>query len=976
MSWSQTCYTTGRMVALGLKTANRHIWRALVSLASAALVLRVGGLLNQIVVSARFGANASMDAYFVAAAFPLLLVQLFGSAIEAAVIPVYSQLRMHANREETSRLFSTLLNSVVLGTLPLSALLLAVRQPLVLITAPGLSSMQMNQAAALTPLLYLVMPLSLVLSLLECILNTEGQFGWPAYAGLLVPLTTALLTWLAGRRYGVVVLCAGLLLGTMLQLVVVIVRARLAKLRYQWVLDWRNVQFRAILRAAWPVFLGAFISQGSPLVDQIFASTLATGSISALSYALKLVSLFSGVLFVSLGRAMLPYLARLAHVGDPTYRAFKGTLRLYMWCIGLCTLILSLVAFLIAKPLVQIFFQRGAFSALATQDTSATLCGFLVGLTPMAVSFLLVRALSALGETRLPMYVACVSVSANAFFDALFAHFWQSQGIALATSLVYLISSVLLVVALSRRIGDLQLWRMPDEFLAFLTSLRYGRQRPSDEMGRVRLGSLAIENAWPQRLLSVGVMLVAFALGAIASAQNASLTLRVTVGMLVVLCLLRYPYLLLLAFASVNIGIGSSIAFFNGNNLDFVLIFPLCCWFILGSKWHLVKRVPSLFWQALYLVWVLAGMWLSPLDTRAFLTLWLTMLAYPMVCLLAIAQLKTQRQLFGVIDTLLITAVLTALYGFYGFLTQQHGEIDPSTHVFRVTSLFTQATTFALYLSLMIPLALYRCLFSQGMARLLSILAVLCLLVALLLTFTRSAYIGVCVEVILVTVCMPKSRVRLALGIGLGMLCGLTVLLGFTGQIPFFARFFNGDIWTLNGRVYLWQALLSRFQITQWLGNGLQAADNVLNYLRVGNDGQGVIGSAPHNLYLGTLYDHGIIGLLLLIAIFLRLGYSVWRGMCKSSSQRYMLFVIVLAMLVNLLLQSFVSRDIWIQQVGIPFWIIVAFPFAACWLPSEVILGRRSNPAIYALGSERTRQVFYGEQEIVGISEIPLYLSE
>lgn len=953
MSLSRTVYSTSYRVA------NRHIWRALLSLTSAALLLRVGGVLNQVIISASFGVGTSMDAYFVAAAFPLLLVQLISSAIEAAVIPVYSQLRLHANREDISRLFSTLLNGLILGALPLSLLLLTLRQPLVYFTAPGLNLVRIRQAIELTPLLYLVIPLSLVLGLLECILNTEGQFGWPAYAGLLIPLTTALLTWLGGKTYGVVVLCAGALLGSLFQLVVVIIRVRLAKLRYQLVLDWRNSHVKAILHAAWPVLLGALISQGSPLVDQMFASTLADGSISALNYALKIVSVFSGVLFVSLGRAMLPYLAQQAGLNDPTYQAFKKTLRFYLWCVGLCTLILSLGMFLLAGQLVQLLFQHGVFSTEATQDTSATLQGFLIGLAPMALSFLLTRACSALGETRLSMYVALVSVSVNALLDALCAHFWQSQGIALATSLVYLLSSVLLLGLLHRRIGSLQLWRPPDEFVACLQRLWLTRKSSFEGSLIARGGFIVGEGRWLQCLLNTGIVLMVFAVGAIASAYDAPLTLRITVGLLLILCLLRYPYILLLALASINVGIGSSLALFNGNNLDLVLILPLLCWLLVQFQWRMVQRMPGLGWQALYLVWVLLGMRLSPLDTRAFWTLWLTMLAYPVISILTVTLLTTRRRLLGVIDLMLTTALLVALYGLYGFVTHQRGEVDPSTHVFRITSLFTQATTFAFYLSVMIPLALYRCLFSQGGVRCWSVLVTCCLFVALLLTFTRTAYISVFVEVLVMVLCLPMRWGRIHAIVGLSLFCGLALLLGFNGQLPFLARFFNGDLWTFNGRIYLWQALLRRFQVTQWFGNGLQAADNTLSYLQVGSYGQGVIGSAPHNLYLGTLYDHGVIGLLLLAGVFLSLGYGLLRGIRQRREEQYLLSAAVLATLANLLLQSFVSRDIWIQQVGFPFWIIAGLPFAMYWLQSEKGVGKRAvlGASVFAFGETGARSV-------------------
>ena len=61
---------------------------------------------------------------------------------------------------------------------------------------------------------------------LECLLNSEGQFGWPAYAGLLVPLTTATVVLFAGKTYGVLMLCIGTLIGQFLQLCIIILRTR------------------------------------------------------------------------------------------------------------------------------------------------------------------------------------------------------------------------------------------------------------------------------------------------------------------------------------------------------------------------------------------------------------------------------------------------------------------------------------------------------------------------------------------------------------------------------------------------------------------------------------------------------------------------------------------------------------------------------------------------------------------------------
>ncbi len=51
--------TSVQMAAIQLKSANKYIFRALLSIASAALLIRVMGMFNQVIVSARFGAGAT-----------------------------------------------------------------------------------------------------------------------------------------------------------------------------------------------------------------------------------------------------------------------------------------------------------------------------------------------------------------------------------------------------------------------------------------------------------------------------------------------------------------------------------------------------------------------------------------------------------------------------------------------------------------------------------------------------------------------------------------------------------------------------------------------------------------------------------------------------------------------------------------------------------------------------------------------------
>src|SRR6185312_15507970 len=273
--------TSVRLAAIRLKSAKKNIFRALLSLASAALLSRMMGMVNQVIVTSHFGAGSAMDAYFVATTLPLLLAGLIGSTLEASVIPVYARVRSQQSKEQASLLFSSVLNLLLVSAVLLTAIMFIFRSQLLHLSAPDLNQSGLGLAINLAPFIYPAMLLTVIVGFLECILNAEGQFGWPAYAGLLVPLATATFVLIAGSSMGVVMLCVGMVVGLCLQLVMFIVRAKQAKLVYRPVFNLGHPEIRNILATGWPALLGSLISQISPLIDQIFASFLTAGSISA-----------------------------------------------------------------------------------------------------------------------------------------------------------------------------------------------------------------------------------------------------------------------------------------------------------------------------------------------------------------------------------------------------------------------------------------------------------------------------------------------------------------------------------------------------------------------------------------------------------------------------------------------------------------------------------------------------------------------
>ncbi|MBV9229469.1 MAG: O-antigen ligase family protein [Chloroflexi bacterium] len=931
---SQPLSAASTPTAVREKSVNRQIFRALLSLASAVLLIRLMGTANQIIITSRFGAGATMDAYFVAYSLPYLLAQLIINVIEYSVIPVYARVR--SNREQKSALFSTLLNVLLIGCVLLIGLMFIFRRQMIFLSAPALDAFRTGLAVDLAPFMLVLLLLMVVIGLLESILNAEGQFGWPAYAGLLVPLAAAVLVLTAGKPYGVVVLCIGMIIGSCLQLGVIILRAKRAKLVYRPTLNLRSEEIGLIVIAAGPALLGTLITQVSPVVDQIFASFLSAGSISALNYSLKITSVIAAIIFGSVARALLPFLSRQASANDT--HAFKETLRLYLWIVIIGTTLLAVFIFVLAHPLVQILFQRGAFTAADTSRTAVTLMGFAVGLTPMAFGFIASRALSALRKNHMLLYVTGFSVVANAVFDYIFARIWQSEGIALATSAVYFCTMFILLFMLRRTLGKLHLFAPPREvqmvMLAAMRKLGIEQDRSQGTTGNRKILSLpAIFYNLRRPIVRTGIIISVFAAGITGIFLDSLYTLRISLGSIVILALLRYRYALLLAWVVLLVLTGFS-ASLAGNNILTGLVAPtLLLMFCMPVK-QTFKLMPALACLFIYLLWAFAGIGISPIGVGAFLTHWTIFMAYVGIGILTINVITTRRYALGLIDVMLLMGLLVALYGIYGYFTRQNGISSPDVG-FRIISIFKSSPSLALFLSLVIPLALYRALISQGFKRVGHSIVFLILLAALVLTFTRSAFISVPLSIIIMILLQPSRKIKIGLLSAFLVLVVLVILLASVDNLPLFSRFLNQDITSLNGRTYIWQALLDHFDPTQLLGKGLDASDVLLTNLQVSASNQGVIATAPHSLFLEALYDDGIIGASLLSLIFIVLFASLLAKMRKASGEQRMLFATALAVLISVFLQSLTSSDLWIENFSVYFWIIMTLPFASCWYASK-----------------------------------------
>jgi len=515
--------------------------------------------------------------------------------------------------------------------------------------------------------------------------------------------------------------------------------------------------------------------------------------------------------------------------------------------------------------------------------------------------------------------------------------------------MVYFCNVLIMLFVLRRMTGRLDLLTPPSELVDFLrkAGAHLGLSRRGVHGGgTLATNGLAMvagkETTFPsfslpygvqRHLVRFGTIIVVFAVGVAGVFVNSLYALRLSLASVILFALMRYNFVLLLSWILINGP--NAMPLFRGSNVLIGLTAPTLLLMTSMPMKGTIQRLPALGILFAYLLWAATTIGISPIGLGPALTAWVLRLDCLLVSILAINVLNTRRRMLISVDALLLVAAGIALYGIYGFVTKQNGIVDPTTSLFRITSIFAAAPALALFLSLIIPLALYRAFTSQGFKRIICSLSVPIFIVAAALTFTRAAFIYIPVSILIMAFFVPSRQVKHALLGGISVMGVITVLLATIGNVPLLSRFTNQDITTLNGRTYLWQAILNNFDATRLLGNGIRASDALLISLHIGINGQGEIGTSPHDLFLGTLYDHGIVGLILLSMVFIALAINLIAGMRRASGEHRMLFVVAIAALTNVLVQSFDSNDFWTQAISIYIWIIMVLPFALCWSTPE-----------------------------------------
>ncbi len=484
---------TQALSSVCIESKRMNLLKSLAAVSSMTLVSRVLGFIRDTIVARIFGAGIATDAFFVAFKLPNLLRRIFAEgAFSQAFVPILAEYKSQRG-EEATRTFIAYVSGLLTLVLAIVTLVGMVAAPWVIwITAPGFSDTP-EKFALTTSLLRVTFPYILLISLSSlagAVLNTWNRFSVPAFVPTLLNVSMIFFAVFLTPYFDppVMVLGWAVLAGGFLQLVYQLPHLKKIGMLVLPRLNLRDSGVWRVLRQMIPAIIGVSVSQISLIINTIFASFLAAGSVSWMYYADRLMELPSGVLGVALGTILLPALAK-TYAKDDRHEYS----RLLDWGLRLCFLLVlpcSLALAILSEPLTISLFQYGRFTAHDAQMTQHALIAYSVGLVGIILVKVLAPGFYARQNIKTPVRIAIFTLVITQLMNLAFIGPLQHVGLALAIGLAACINAGLLYWQLRKH----KLFEPQPGWTLFLIKLVVAVV----VMSTVLLGLLYVMPAWDQ----------------------------------------------------------------------------------------------------------------------------------------------------------------------------------------------------------------------------------------------------------------------------------------------------------------------------------------------------------------------------------------------------------------------------------------------------------------------------------------------
>ncbi|MBU5487579.1 murein biosynthesis integral membrane protein MurJ [Clostridium sp. MSJ-8] len=412
------------------------------------IISKLIGALRDVLISYKFGASYQTDAYKLAISIPDVIFTIIGLAISTAFIPMLSEVRAKEGKDKMNEFASKIINILTVIAVVIFIVGIMFPEKIVgLIASKNMDSITLATTVKLTKIILINIVFLVVNACFVAILQVNEDFIVPTILGLFFNLPM-ILYMLIVKEYSIYGLTIANVLGNIFRIFVQIPSLKRNGFKYSFLFDLQDDRIKRFVFIIIPVIISASANSLNLIIDKKIASSLGNGVITTLDNAQLLVNVLTNLALTAISSVIYPVLVN--QLNEKKQKSFGELINKTLVYLGILLIPISFGAIVYGKEIIEVVYLRGEYTLEATKFTILAFVGYSIGIFFIGVKDLLNSSFFSMGKTKITAKISVIGVIINIILSILLSKFIGIMGIAIASSVSMIITSILLSIYIKK----------------------------------------------------------------------------------------------------------------------------------------------------------------------------------------------------------------------------------------------------------------------------------------------------------------------------------------------------------------------------------------------------------------------------------------------------------------------------------------------------------------------------------------------
>lgn len=433
------------------------------------IVGKILALIRDALIAAKFGATYVTDIYNFALGIVYLLTTV-SYGLTTTFIPLHWEHIQKGNKEERYNFVNNVISICCFFTIIVTGILILFSRQIIYIFAHGFTSNNLifNESVGIVRILLLSLIFVALQSVVTGVLQAHKKFYEPAAMALMSNLVYIIYLVFLTSKYGMKGFAVATVIGFFVQFAINVPRYRKLGYRYKFVLNMRDDHALQMFKMMIPVIISTSLIQLNVFVNRSFATNIYFGAVTILDYANKVNTLAYEVFAIGIAMIIYPTLSELAVKNDVL--KYKKALVNAINAIMIIMVPAAVAIAVLRYPLIYVIFKRGAFTQQASNLTSSTLLFYCPAMVAYSLRDILNKAFYSVKDVKTPMINSFIGILLNVIINFFIIKYMKVPGLAVATSVSALITTLLMLFKLNNKLKGIKLHKIFIVFLKIMVS--------------------------------------------------------------------------------------------------------------------------------------------------------------------------------------------------------------------------------------------------------------------------------------------------------------------------------------------------------------------------------------------------------------------------------------------------------------------------------------------------------------------------